>query len=92
MGHSTFRPVDNPPDTHVFLELLGETNIDVLHTLGVYPICNEMWQYPLGNVYHLWLPDELHQLLVGPGNDLLHWLLRYLNARTVKNSVSNGSG
>ena len=50
MGHSTFRPLDNPQDHHVYLELLNETDIDVLHTLGVYPICNQFWQYPLCNV------------------------------------------
>ena len=32
MGHPTFRPLDNPPDQHVHMELLDETNIDVLHT------------------------------------------------------------
>jgi hypothetical protein len=35
MGHSTFRPLDNPQDQHVYLEILDEANIDVLHTLGI---------------------------------------------------------
>ena len=34
MGHSTFRPLDNPQDQHAYLDLLDGTNIDVLHTLG----------------------------------------------------------
>ena len=89
MGHSTFRPLDNPRDQHAYLELLDETNIDVLHTLGVHPIRNQFWQYPLCNVYRLWQPDELHQLLLGLVKDLLHWLLKYLKARNVKNQFDN---
>jgi len=89
MGHSTFRPLDNPRDQHVYLELLDETNIDVLHTLGVHPISNQFWQYPLCNVYRLWQPDELHQLLLGLVKDLLHWLLRYLKARNVKDQFDH---
>jgi len=89
MGHSTFRPFDNPQDQHVYLELLDETNIDVLHTLGVHPIRNQFWQYPLCNVYRLWQPDELHQLLLGLVKDLLHWLLKYLKARNVKDQFDN---
>ena len=65
MGHSTFRPPDNPRDQHVHLDLLDETNSTVLHTLGVHPIRNKFWQYPPCNVYRLWQPDELHQLLLG---------------------------
>jgi len=75
MGHSTIRPLDNPRDQDVYPELLDETNIDILHTLRVHPIPNQFWQYPLCNVYHLWQPDELHQLLLGLVEDLLHWLL-----------------
>ena len=47
MWHSTFRQLDNPWDQHDYLELLDKTTIDVLHTLGVYPIRNQFWQYPL---------------------------------------------
>jgi len=89
MGHPTFRPLDNPRDQDDYLELLDETNINVLHTLGVHPILNQFWQYPLCNVYHLWQPDKLHQLLLGLVKDLLHWLLKYLNARNVKNQFDN---
>jgi len=89
MGHSTFRPLDNPRDQHVYLELLDKTNIDVLHTLGVHPIRNQFWQYPLCNVYRLWQPDELHQLLLGLVKDLLHWLHKYLKARNVKVQFDN---
>jgi hypothetical protein len=38
MGDSTFRPLDNPRVHHVYLELLDETKINVLRTLGVHPI------------------------------------------------------
>jgi len=69
--------------------LLDETNIDVLHTLGVHPIRNQFRQYPFCNVYHLWQPDELHQLLLGLVKDLLHRLLKYLKARNVKNQFDN---
>jgi len=89
MGHSTFQPLDNPQDQHVYLELLDKTNIDVLHTLGVHPICNEFWQYPLCNVHRLWQPDQLHQLLLGLIKDVLHWLLKYLKARYVKDQFDN---
>jgi len=71
------------------LELLDETDIDVLHTPGVHPIRNQFWQYPLCNVYRLWQPDELHQLLLGLVKDLLHWLLKYLNTRNVKDEFDN---
>jgi len=91
MGHSTFRPLDNPQDRHVYLELLDETNINVLHTLGVYPMRNQFSQYPLCNIYRLWQPDELHQLLLGLVKDSLHWLLEYLKARTVKDQFDNRS-
>ena len=83
IGHSTFWPLDNCRDQHVFLELLDETDIDVLHTLGVHPIRNKLWQYSLCNVYRLWQPDELHQLHLGLVKDLLHWLLKFLKARNV---------
>jgi len=53
------------------MELLDETNINVLHTHCVQPISNQFWQYPLCNVYRLWQPDELHQLLLGLVKDLL---------------------
>jgi len=89
MGHSAFRPRDNSRDQHVYSELLEDNHIDALHTLGVHPIRNQFWQYPLCNVYRLWQPDELHQLLLGSVKDLLHWLLKYLNARNVKEQFDN---
>jgi hypothetical protein len=71
------------------MQLPNESNMNVLHTLGVYPIRNQFWQYPLCNVYCLWQPDELHQLLLGLVKDLLHWLLKYLKARNLKNQFDN---
>jgi hypothetical protein len=71
------------------MELLEDNNIDALDTLGVHPIRNQFWQYPLCNVYHLWQSDELHQLLLVFIKDLLHWLLKYLNARNVKDLFDN---
>jgi len=71
------------------LELLDKTNIHVLHTLGVHPIRNHFRHYPLCNVYCLWQPDELHQLLLGLVEDLLHWLLKYLKARNLKDQFDN---
>jgi hypothetical protein len=47
------------------MQLLDETNIDVLYTLGVHLISSQFWQYSFGNVYRLWQPDESHQLLLG---------------------------
>jgi len=75
IGHCAFRPLDNSRDQHGYSEVLDEPNIDYRHTLGVHPIRNQFWQYPLCNVYHLWQPDELHQLLLGFVKDSLHWLL-----------------
>jgi len=89
MGHSAFRPLDNSRDQHVYSELLEDNHIDALDTLGVHPIHNQFWQYPLCNVYQLWQPDELHQLLLGLVKDLLHWLLKYLKARNVKDQFDN---
>jgi hypothetical protein len=89
MGHSSFRLLDNSRDQYIYLELLEENNIDALHTLGVQPIRNQFWQYPLCNVYRLWQPDKLHQLLLGLVNGRLHWLLKYLKARHVKDQFDN---
>jgi len=89
IGHSTFWRHDNPRDQHVYLELLDKTNINVLHNLGVHPICNHFWQYPICNVYRLLQPDELHQLLLGLVKDLLHWHIKYLKARNVKDQFDN---
>jgi len=89
MGHSTFRPLDNSRDQHIYSELLEDNDIDAIHTLGVHPICNQFWQYPLCNVYRLWQPDELHQLLLGLVKDLLHWQLKYLKATNVKDEFDN---
>jgi hypothetical protein len=84
MGHSTSRPLDNSRDQHIYLDLLEDNHVDALHTLGFHPICNQFWQYPLCNVYQLWQPNELHQLLLGLVKDLLHWLLEHLKARNAK--------
>jgi len=89
MGHSIFRPIDNSKDQHIHSELLEDNNIDDLHTLGVSPIHNQFWQYPLCNVYHLWQPDEFHQLLQGLVKHLLHWLLKYLKSRNAKDQFDN---
>jgi len=84
MGHSSFWVRDDSTDQHGYSEHLDEPNIDNLCTLGVHPIWNQIWQYSLCNVYHLWQPDALHQLLLGSVEDLLHWLLNYLEAGDVK--------
>jgi hypothetical protein len=89
MGHSTFRPRNNSTDQYIYSEQLADNNIDALRTLGVRPICNQFWQHPLCNVYWLWQPDELHQLLLGFVKDLLHWLLKYLKARNLKDQFDN---
>jgi len=89
LGHSTCPALDDSRDPHVYSPVLDKTNIDVLHTLHVHPICNQFWQFPLCNVYRLWQPDELHQLLLGLVKDLLHWLLKYLKARNVKDQFDN---
>jgi len=60
MGHSTIRPLNNPRDQNVHSELLDARTIDVLHTLGIHPVHNLFWQYPLCIVYWLSQPDELH--------------------------------
>jgi len=91
MGHSTFRPLNNSRDHHIYTELLEDNNIDALQTLGVRLIRNQFWQYPLCNVYRLWQPDELHQLLLALVKDLFHWLLKYLKARNVKDQFDNDS-
>jgi len=89
MRHSSCRPLDNTRDQHVYSELLEVIIIDALHTLGVHPIRAQFWQYSLCNVYRHWQPDELHQRLLGLVNNLLHWLLKYLTARDVKDQGDN---
>jgi len=73
----------------VYSDLQDERNIDVLHTPRVHPFRNQFWQIPLCNVYQLWQPDELHQLLLGLVNDLLPWRLKYLKTRNVKDQFAN---
>jgi len=89
MAHSTLRRLDNSRDQHMYSELLQDNNIDALHTLGVHPIRNQFWWYPLCNVYRLWQPNELHQLFLGLVKGLLHWVPKYLKARQVKNQFDN---
>jgi len=84
MGHSSSGLLDNPRAHDVDSELLDEPNLDVLHSLRVYPIRNQFGQYPPCNVYRLWHPDQSHQLLLGLVKDLLHWLPKYLKAKNVK--------
>jgi hypothetical protein len=83
-GYSTVRPLDNSRDQHIYSELLEDNHIEALRNLGVHPIPSLFWQYPLCNLYRLWQPDELHQLLLGLVGDLLHRLLKYLKGRNVK--------
>jgi len=89
MGHSSFRPLDNSRDWHIYSELVEGNDLGAFYTLGVHLVRNQFWQYPLCNVYHLSQPDELHQLLLGLVKDLLHWLLKYLKARNVKDQFDN---
>jgi hypothetical protein len=88
-GHSTFPPLDDSINQHIDSELRADNLIDALHALGVHPIHNLFWQYPLFNVYQLWQPDELHHLLLGLVKDLLHWMLKYLKARNLKDQLDN---
>jgi len=89
MGHSTFWPLNNARDQHIYWELLEDNSIDALHTVCVHPIRNQFWQCPLCNVYQVWQPDELHQLLLGLFEDLLHWLLKYQKTRNLNNQLNN---
>ena len=89
MGHSIIESLETSSDQHVYSELLDEANIDLLHTLGVDWIRNQIWRYPPCNVYRLWQPDEFPQLLLGFVQDWLHWLLKYLNARDVKDQFDD---
>jgi hypothetical protein len=60
------------------LDLLdNDTNIDTLPTVGIHPIRNPFWQFPLCNIYLLWLSDEFQQLLLEFVQDLLNWLPPY---------------
>jgi len=89
MGLSTFWPLGNSSVQHLCSELLEDNILDALHTLGLHPIGNQFWQYPLRNVYWPWQPDELYQLLLCLVKDLLHCLLKYLKARQVKDQFDN---
>jgi hypothetical protein len=89
MENSSFRPLDNSRVQHLYSELLEDNHLDTRHTLGVHPICNQFIHYPLCNVYRLWQPDELHHLLLGLVKDLLHWLLKYLKVKNVKDQFDS---
>jgi hypothetical protein len=67
--HSTSGPLDDLRNQHIYSQLLEDNLIDALHTLGIHPIHNQFWQYPLGIMYWLEQPDELHQLLLGVVKD-----------------------
>jgi len=89
MGHSTFRLLDSSRDQHIHVELQMYSNIDSLHSVGVHPICNQFWQYPLCKVYQLWQSDELPQLLLGLVKDILKLLLKYVKSRNGKDQFVN---
>jgi hypothetical protein len=72
LGHSAVGPLDNSRDPHISSEVLEDSTIDDLHTLGIHEISSQFWQYALCNVYSLWQPDELHQLLLHLVEDLLN--------------------
>jgi len=89
LGKSTFRPLINSRDQHVYPEMVEDDNIDALQSRDVCTICNQLWQSPLRNVYRLWLSDTIHQLLLGLANDLLQRLLKYLKPRNVMDQFDN---
>jgi len=89
MRYLTFRSLDHSEDWHVYTTFLKETRIDALHTHGVHPTCNQFWHYPLYDVYQLWLPDELHQLLLSQVQDLLHFLHKFLEVKNIKDQFDN---
>ena len=89
IGHSTFQPLKNSRDQCIYSELQEDNNIHSLRILAVCPIRSQFCQYSLCNVYHLWQPDELHQLLLGSVQDLSHCLLKYLEDRIVNDQSDN---
>ena len=89
MGPWMFRPLYHSRDQLVYSELLEESNIDALHSLGDHPSHNQFYQYSLCMVYYLWQPDELHQLLLSSVKTLLHWLLKFPIACNVKQQFDN---
>jgi hypothetical protein len=60
MGHSGCCTLDDSRDQHDDFELADVSNNDVLDTVRIHPICNQLSQFPLCNVHHPWQPDELH--------------------------------
>ena len=89
MGHSTFWLLNNSRDRHIYPELLEDNYLDAQHTVGVHPIRNQFWQYFLCNVYCIWQPDELHELLLGSVKDWLHRLLKYLKDSNVEDQFDS---
>jgi hypothetical protein len=85
MGHSTFEPLDNRRDQHIYPNLLEDKNIDAKHYSGVRQISNQLRQYHLCHIDCLWQPNELHQLLLVSVKLILHWQLKYQTARNVQN-------
>jgi len=66
--------------------------ISMICTLLVfYSIWNQFWQYSLRNVYHLWQPDEVHQLFLGLVKDWLHYLFKYLKLEMSRVDLTKGS-
>jgi hypothetical protein len=65
MGHSGQQKIFNSRDQGPYRELLDHEQIDELIPSGVLSFPDKFWQHPLCNVYRLWQPDELHQLLMG---------------------------
>jgi len=50
MAQSTFWPLNKSKNYHIYLELLEDNDIDALRTIGVHPILNRFWQFPLCNL------------------------------------------
>jgi len=89
MGLWIFWPPDNSGDHHDYLELLANTIIDALHSLGFHPIYTQFWQYPLCNVFWLCQTDLLHHLLLGFVKVLLNRVFDYLKVRNLNNQFDN---
>jgi len=89
MEYSTLWSLKSTIQQPVYSEPLQECKHYTLHTLGVHPIHNQFWQYSPNIIYHQWLSHELHQLILEAVHELLHWLLKYLNASNINDQFDN---
>jgi hypothetical protein len=78
MGHEKGEAKDKARSQNKYKELLKKGSVKKLDSRYVQPVYNNLWDYPICDVYQLWQPDVLHQFLLGLVKHVMEWLIWHL--------------